>query len=328
MQQPEEGRMQVTVIGGTGHIGSYLVPRLVEAGHCVRVVSRGERSPYVPHDAWSHAEFLRLDRGAEESAGRFGEQIAAARPDVVIDLTCYTLESAVQLAESLRGRVGHFLHCGTIWVHGPAVELPTTEEAPRRPFGDYGCRKAAIEAYLLDEARRRGFPATVLHPGHLVGAGWNPLNPAANFNPEVFSRLARGEELLLPNLGMETVHHVHCDDVAQAFLCAITHRDAALGESFHVVSPGALTLRGYAESMAACFGREPQLRFLPFEEWRRHFSHKEAETTWNHIARSSHCSIEKARRVLGYAPRYSSLDAVRESVGWLIENGILRRSDN
>ena len=44
-----------------------------------------------------------------------------ARPDVVIDLTCYTPESTVHLVESLRGRVGHFLHCGTIWVHGPAV---------------------------------------------------------------------------------------------------------------------------------------------------------------------------------------------------------------
>lgn len=315
--------MQVTVIGGTGHIGSYLVPRLVDAGHRVQVVTRGERSPYVPHGAWSHVEFLKLDRRAEESAGTFGERIAATRPDVVIDLTCYTLESTVQLAEGLRDRVGHVLHCGTIWVHGPAAEVPTTEDAPRRPFGDYGCRKAAIEAYLLDEARR-GFPATVLHPGHLVGAGWNPLNPAANFNPDVFSRLARGEEVLLPNLGMETVHHVHCDDVAQAFLCALTHRDAALGESFHVVSAGALTLRGYAESMAAWFVREPQLRFLPFDEWRRHFTDKEAETTWNHITRSSHCSIEKARRILGYAPRFSSLEAVRESVSWLIANGIVR----
>ena len=43
--------------------------------------------------------------------------------DCVIDLTSYTLESTVQLAEALRGRIQQFLHCGTIWVHGPAVEV-------------------------------------------------------------------------------------------------------------------------------------------------------------------------------------------------------------
>ena len=33
--------MRVAVIGGTGHIGSYLTPMLVEAGHSVTCVSRG-----------------------------------------------------------------------------------------------------------------------------------------------------------------------------------------------------------------------------------------------------------------------------------------------
>ncbi|MCA9890882.1 MAG: NAD-dependent epimerase/dehydratase family protein, partial [Anaerolineae bacterium] len=34
--------MKVVVIGGTGHVGTYLVPRLVEAGHEVVCISRGE----------------------------------------------------------------------------------------------------------------------------------------------------------------------------------------------------------------------------------------------------------------------------------------------
>src|SRR5262249_33254198 len=158
-----------------------------------------------------------------------------------------TLESAQQLVQALKGQVQQFLHCGTIWVHGPSVEVPTTEAQPRRPFGDYGIQKAAIEAYLLQQARQQGFPATLLHPGHIVGPGWAPRSPGGHSNPEVFTRLARGEELRLPNLGMETVHHVHADDVAQAFQRAMEHWNQAVGESFHVVSPAALTLRGYAE---------------------------------------------------------------------------------
>ena len=314
--------MRIVVIGGTGHIGTWLSPMLAEQGHRVICVSRGEREPYQPHEAWRDIERVALDRTGEEAGGEFGRRIAALQGEAVIDLTCYTPESCAQLIEPLRGRVGHFLHCGTIWVHGHSVAVPTTEDAPRQTFGEYGLRKLAIENSLLTAARE-GFPATVLHPGHLVGPGWVPINPAANLNLEVFADLAEGREVQLPNLGMETLHHVHASDVAGAFAQAVRHREAAIGESFHVVSGAALTLRGYAERIAAWFGQEAHLRFLPWEEWRAPQSEKDARITWDHIARSPNCSIAKARRLLNWEPRYDSLRAVEESLEWLIAAGRL-----
>jgi nucleoside-diphosphate-sugar epimerase len=313
--------MRIVVIGGSGHVGTYLVPRLVEAGHEVVSISRGQREPYQVHPAWHCVEQVALDREAEEAEGTFGERVLGLDPDVVVDMICFTPASARQLVEALRGRISHLLHCGTIWVHGHSTQVPTTEDQARRPFGEYGVQKARIEAYLLDEARRGGFPATVLHPGHIVGPGWAPVNPAGNFDLTVFERLAKGEELTLPNLGMETVHHVHADDVARAFGLALDSWGVAVGESIHVVSPAALTLRGYAEAVAWWFGVPARLRFVPWEEWREDVSEKEAEGTWDHIAHSPNCSIAKAERLLGYQPRYSSLQAVRESLGWLIEHG-------
>src|SRR5450756_393443 len=201
--------MRMVVIGGTGHIGTFLTPMLVEAGNEVVCVSRGMRAPYHENAAWSEGRRAKVDRTEEEAAGSFGGRIAALDADVVIDLTCYTLESAKQLLEALRGRVGHFLHCGSIWVHGHSVEVPTTEVAPRNPIGEYGIRKSAIERLLLEAALESDFPATILHPGHLVGRGWNPINPQGNFSPDIFSAMLRGEGITLPNMGMETVHHVH-----------------------------------------------------------------------------------------------------------------------
>lgn len=316
--------MRVVIIGGAGHVGTYLVPRLVEAGHEVINISRGQHRPYRPHAAWQSVRQVVADREAEDRAGTFGERVRELQPDVVIDMICFTEESARQLVTALKGGVQHLLHCGTIWVHGPKVQAPTTEEQPRRPFGDYGIQKAAIEAYLLDEARRHGFPATNLHLGHIVGPGWVPLNPAGHFNPQVFAALARGEELVLPNLGMETIHHVHADDVAQAFMQAIANRSAALGESFHVVSPAALTLRGYAEAMAAWFGQPARLRYLDWEEWKSTVSEEEAAATWDHIAHSPCCSIAKAQRLLNYQPRYTSLQAVCEAASWLVEQDVIQ----
>ncbi|MFC7102795.1 hypothetical protein ACFQQB_21490 [Nonomuraea rubra] len=78
---------------------------------------------------------------------------------MVIDLICFTEPSARAIADALAGRVRQFLHCGTIWVHGPSAQVPTTEAAKRAPFGEYGIRKAAIEAHLLDRAHREGSPS-------------------------------------------------------------------------------------------------------------------------------------------------------------------------
>ena len=172
-------------------------------------------------------------------------------------------------------------------------------------------------------ARAAEFPITILHPGHLVGPGWVPINPAGNFNPTVFSLLRQGKQIQLPNIGMETVHHVHADDVAQGFVKAIERRSAALGEAFHVVSPAAITLRGYAERVSAWFGHTAQLQFLSWEEWRQGVTERDAAVTWDHIAHSPNCSIAKARTLLGYEPRYSSLEAVRESLDWLIEKRLV-----
>jgi nucleoside-diphosphate-sugar epimerase len=316
--------MRVVIIGGTGHIGSFLTPRLFAAGHTVVCVCRGQKAPYQKSAVWRAISYAQMDRAAEETSGNFGERIAALKPDAVIDLTCYALESARQLVRSLRGRVEHLLHCGTIWVHGHSVEVPTTEAQLRAPFGEYGVRKAAIEAYLLHEARTTGLPATVLHPGHLVGPGWAPVNPAGNFNPQVFSFLLQGEPIELPNLGLETLHHVHADDVAQCFVAAMNRRSLALGESFHVVSAAALTLRGYAERVSSWSGQAAKINFVPWDVWKQSASEKDAKVTWDHIAHSPNCSIEKARTLLGYAPRYSSLEAVREAVDWLIQNGTVR----
>ena len=313
----------VVVIGGTGHVGTYLVPCLVTAGYTVTVISRSQRQPYQPHAAWQNVQVVTADRAAEDVQGTFGERILTLKPDIVVDMICFTLESAQHLVEALRGKVQHFLHCGTVWVHGHSVEVPTTEMQPRRPFGNYGIEKAAIEAYLLDEARRNGFPATALHPGHIVGPGWEPVNPAGNFNPQVFSTIAQGKELLLPNIGLETVHHVHADDVAQIFMQAIANWSNAVGESFHAVSPAAVTLRGYAEAVAAWFGREANLRFLPWDEWKVLHSESEVEKTWDHISHSPNCSIAKAQRLLDYRPRYSSYQAVFEAVNWLIVEGVV-----
>ena len=311
---------RVVVIGATGHIGTYLVPRLVDGGHEVIAVSRGARGPYHASPQWDAVTRVTADREAEDAEGTFGERVAGLRPEVVIDLICFTRASAQQLVEALRPARPLLVHCGTIWVHGPALRVPVTEDEPRTACGEYGTGKAEIEALLNEEARAGGLPTVVLHPGHISGPGWPVITPAGNLDPATWTALATGQALALPDNGLGVLHHVHADDVAQAFELALS-RPAAAGNSFHVVAAQAMNQRGLAAGAARWFGREPVLDFVSWDEFTRRAGPEHAEVTREHTSRSIAASIARARQVLGYAPRYSSLDALHEALAWLAANG-------
>src|SRR3954452_20365090 len=196
---------RIVVIGATGHVGTYLVPRLVRAGHEVVALSRGEREPYVPAPEWRAVERVTADREAEDAAGTFGERIAALAPDAVVDMVCFTPESAGQLLDALRPSRPLLLHCGTIWVHGPVARVPVTEDEPRTAYGEYGTGKAAIEALLLRETVGGGVSSVVLHPGHISGP-WPSITPAGNLDPHVSGRLAAREPLPPAAAGLGGLH--------------------------------------------------------------------------------------------------------------------------
>jgi nucleoside-diphosphate-sugar epimerase len=311
---------RVVVVGATGHIGSYLVPRLAAGGHEVIAMSRGHRVPYHRSPQWGAVTRVTVDRDAEDAAGTFGGRVAALSPDVVIDLVCFTPASAQQLVDALRPARPLLLHCGTIWVHGPALRVPVTEDEPRTAYGEYGTGKAAIEELLHRETRSGGVPAIVLHPGHISGPGWPVITPAGNLDPAGWTQLATGGPLALPDHGLGVLHHVHADDVAQAFELALT-RPAAIGASFHVVAAQSMTLRGLATGAARWFGREPVLDFVDWAEFGRRTGPEHAEATREHTWRGITASIARAQQVLGYAPRYDPLGALHESLTWLVAHG-------
>jgi nucleoside-diphosphate-sugar epimerase len=308
--------MRVVVIGGTGHIGTYLVPGLARAGHDVVVISRGSGRAYQEDPAWHEVELVTCDREVAEGDGTFGSLVAGLQPDAVVDLICFTPAQARQLVEALDGQ--HVVHTGSVWSYGPSTLVPTTEDAPKHPYGEYGVNKLAIEQYLMEQHRVR---ATVVHPGHISGPGWMPIGPAGNLSPAVIDSLRADGSCLLPDRGGETIHHVHAEDVADLHQACVEQPEAAVGQSFNSVCTQALTLRGYAELLARHFGHEPNLELVPWAEFAGRVDPQEADQTIEHIGRAPLFSMDKARDVLGFVPRHSVTDTVLEAIeAWVTAN--------
>lgn len=310
---------RAVVIGGKGKVGTYLVPMLVADGFEVVNVSRGESRPFVPHGCWNRVRQVNLDRNHPA----FPQKIAELQPDVVVDSICFREADMTALIDVLAGHVSHYLVTGSIWAHGPGSVVPGTEDDDLNPTGDYGTEKLKMQRVLERWYAASHFPGTIVHPGHIVGPGHLPINPQGNQNPRVFEALMAGEPVVLPHFGMETLHHVHAEDVAGVFRAAIRAGGVSHGQAFHAVSPAAVTLRGYASAVAAWFGQDAHLVFKAFDVFRSDVAAHDADATHEHIMRSPSHSMQKARRLLGFAPRHSSLDAVREALDWMIAHEVV-----
>lgn len=248
-------------------------------------------------------------------------------PDIVVDLINFHLSDTKAMAEALKNtRCSHYLFCSSCWAHGHGEILPfQPDDLKKQPLDEYGKQKFASEMYLKDLYRREGFPATIIMPGQISGPGWTIMNPWANKTLAPFQKIADGEEILLPNFGMETLHHVHGYDVAQCFFLAITHRNQALGESFDAVSGGSITLYGYAKLMYEFFGKEPRIGFLPWKEWCDYVGDPvECEDTYYHITRSGFFSIAKEEKLLDYHPKYTNVETIKIAVQSYVDRGLIK----
>lgn len=111
--------MRVLVIGGSHLIGYYLLPLLVQNGHHVTVVTRGNRplsSMRVTHVVG--------DRHTVSLSGSF---------DVAIDTVAYDRPEAEALLNSLNGRLGRYLVISTAFVY---AGLEDRFNAPSTPIAE------------------------------------------------------------------------------------------------------------------------------------------------------------------------------------------------
>jgi len=324
--------VRVALTGATGYTGGRLLAALVQRGDIVSALVRPTSAgPRAVGARWVEGDLLdtraldRLVEGAEAVVHAAAVYRTAGHPDAYYrEVNVAGTEGLLEAAA--RAGVRRFVHTSTVGVHGDIETPPADEAAPIRPGDIYQATKAEAEARALDFHRRRGLPVTVVRPGAIYGPGETRLL-------KLFRAIARGRYAIVGS-GRAYYHPVYIDDLVAGFLLAL-ERQEAVGEAFIVAGPRYVT----QSELAAVIARHTAGRVLPFHvpaaplRWAAALCelicvpfglepplHRRRVEFWT---KSRAFSIEKARRLLGYAPAVDLEEGVARTAAWYRQAGWL-----
>ncbi len=302
---------KVIVVGGAGYVGCVLVPKLLEQGYEVTVYDimfYGDKG--LPH---GHPG-LRVIRGEVRDLAAYSKAVAGH--EAVIHLACISNDPSFELDADLgksinfdsfeplvlaskEAGVGRFVYASTSSVYGVSESPDVTEEHPLVPLTDYNKYKGLSEPHLLRH-QSDDFTTVVIRPATVCG--YSPrmrLDLSAN----ILTNHAYHRGRITVFGGRQMRPNIHVDDIAELYAQLLTTPKSLIaGQVFnagfenHAIADLAVMVKEVVEEEC------PEKRPISIE------------TTPSNDLRSYHVSSAKIARVLGYRPRRTVRDAVRDMV--------------
>jgi nucleoside-diphosphate-sugar epimerase len=317
--------MRILVIGGTGFIGSFLVPRLLRAEHEVHVVMRPESSARLPEGAHP----LRVDRAR---LGESARDLRGLRPDVVTDLILSSGRQAAELMDVFRGHAGRVVAISSMDVYratevlhrlveGPLEPMPLTESSAlrttRQTYGPESIRMLRQVFAWLDEEYDKipveqavsgdaELPATILRLPMVYGPG----DRLHRLYPMLKRMDDRRPTIVLPaGLAAWRGPRGYVEDIAAACALAATSPRAA-GRVYNVAEGRIFTELEWARLVARIAGWDGELVVVPDEE--APDSVKLPGNTAQHWVPDS----TRIRAELGYREEIPLEEGIRRTIAW------------
>jgi nucleoside-diphosphate-sugar epimerase len=334
MAQPRtrQARLTVAVTGPTGEIGQAVVAALEGSREVARIVGMARR-PFDPAArGWKKVSYR---RGDVLDPAAVGSLVADA--DVVVHLAFMIMgsakeSSAVNLVGSrnvfeaaVAAKTKRLVYASSVAAYGFHAEnpQPLTEDVPARGSAAhyYSAQKAEVEQLLARTLAGSATASYVFRPCIVAGPQAPllidslPYTQISERLPGPVLSLLEGVPILkpvLPDPGVpfQLVHH---DDVASAM------RAAALGRGepgvYNLAGPGEMTVKLLAEELGWYSIPVPELAVDAAAQLIGRLGFLPAQAQWIAAFREPVImSAAKARRELGWRPRYDALQTLRETI--------------
>jgi nucleoside-diphosphate-sugar epimerase len=333
---PVAGSPLAFVTGATGMVGSHLARRLLDEGWRVRALVR-PTSDTALVKSWG-VELVEGDVG--DDAFRFNGCLADA--DHVFHCAAMVsdwapLEEMIRVnvagtrrlleAAAAGGRLKRFIYLSSMVVFGMHPQRDFDESAPLIHTGDnYNLTKIRAEELVHQVVRDRGLPAVIVRPPYAYG----PRD--RQFLPRVLASLRNGQFRFVGS-GRQPLSLVHVENLVEVlYLSAI--RPEAVGQVFLVTDGEAITRERMMEIICEETGYPMPTRHVPrwlvralcplmeglYSLRRRSEPPLVNKFRLKFMSTPLTYSIAKVRRVLGYAPKTTTEQGLRQTLAWFREN--------
>ena len=306
--------MKILVTGAAGFIGSHLAERLCDLGHVVRGVdcltdyySRQLKELNVGQLRERGIQISPLDLSTGD-LGALADDVEviyhlAAQPGLsaAVNLDTYMTNNVVATQRLLEATLSSqsllaFVNVSTSSVYGADATGDETSET--RPTSYYGVSKLAAEQLALSYARDRGHPACSMRLFSVYG----PRERPEKLYPRLIGSILSDQPFPLRE-GSETHQrsYTYVSDIVDGLVAAVDNVDKLAGEIFNIGSEVSISTTegmGIVELIIGKSARIEKKPALPGDQQR------------------TKANIDKARKVLGYAPKTSVRDGLKRTVDW------------
>jgi nucleoside-diphosphate-sugar epimerase len=305
------------VTGGAGYFGELLAARLLAEGHQVRTL---DLNPGQLANAESQIGDIR-DRAAVARACRDVDHVfhAVAQVPLAKDRALFWSVNSdgtrILLDEARAANVKKVVYISSSAVFGVPKSNPVTRDTPPMPAEDYGRAKLAGEE-LCRAASDGDLDVSVVRPRTILGHG------RLGVVQILFDWVEHGQDVPVFDGGKNRYQFVHADDLAMACAAAARRPGFAI---YNIGSERFGTMRALLEALIRHAGTRSRIRSLPMGavQGLMHLTSRLGLSPLGPYhalmyGREMFFDIADARRELGYAPRYSDEESIRQGYDWYL----------
>jgi UDP-glucose 4-epimerase len=300
--------VRLAVTGGSGFIGSHVVDHLHDAGHEVIVIDT--RPPHRIDVAYRDVDISDLAGLVRATAGCDAvfhlaavSNVNDAHADPVGTMEINVTGTARVCDAARRNQIGRVVLASTVWVYASAPgEGPLTEDAPLAPSGTghvYTASKVAAEMVMTSFGELYGVPYTILR----YGIPFGPRMREELVIPRFMLSARNGTRITIQGDGLQFRNYLYVADLAEAHVLALA--DAGANEVFNLEGPAPVSIRDVAETARALVNPLTKIEYV-------------AARPGDYAGRE--ISGAKALRVLGWAPKTSFEDGMRQYLEWWLDD--------
>lgn len=301
--------MNILVTGGCGYVGSWMVPHLLADGHKVTVYDiQYFGDGFLPKRGDN--DNLNVIKGDIRDLPKLTEALQGA--EAVIQMACISNDHSCQLDEALstsinfdafepmviaakKAGVKRFIYCSSSSVYGISDAPDVYEDAPLVPLTLYNKYKAACEP-LLFKHQSPDFVCTIIRPATVCGYA-----PRMRFDLTVNIITAHAvlKDIITVFGGQQKRPNLHINDMTECYKLLLKAPESKIAGQIFNVGQENLKVATVAE--------------LAQDVVEREFGKRVAiETTASTDTRSYHINSDKIFHVLGFAPKFTVEDAIRD----------------